>query len=553
MQMREKISSIRRTILTMMLGFVFLFMALALYFIANSFLEESKEEAEQNAMYWGQYIAQLSKPILINGNKNELERKFEFLKDVTPIQYIDVYKRYPNRFGAFARFNYQLENSATKKENLRRDGVSDIQRISAKEKKLLSKPQVEGNIIRFVAPIFQNEQEIGFVYIQLDTYSGFNFITQLIVMFIIIGLCLLISISFISLKLESIIAAPLNKINTDILKISQTKDFSLRIDSLPYKEVDMIGRTINNLLNRTERHITQLSLTEQQSLKLNIELEDKVNKRTEALKDSNQELLSTLEKLHQFQGQLVESEKMASLGDMVAGVAHEVNTPIGLGVTASTLLSDRLDDIKNAFEDKTLKSSQLKRFLNDGKENVAIIYRNLNRAAELISSFKKVAVDQSSDEFRQFNFSELMQEILITLAPQIKSTPYHINIDCPEDLFVISKPGPINQIFINLILNSIIHGFESREYGTINITIMTLGEQLNINYQDDGIGISQSIKEKIFEPFTTTKRGEGGSGLGLHLVYNLVTQALGGNIRLDEAQQKGAGFEINFPTSKQLL
>ena len=358
---------------------------------------------------------------------------------------------------------------------------------------------------------------------------------------------------FISFRLENTFTLPLRELNADIVHISQTKDYSFRMKTMHFKEVDILARSINNLLNRTERHITKLGLTEQQSLKLNIELEDKVHKRTAALKESNQELLSTLEKLHQFQGQLVESEKMASLGDMVAGVAHEVNTPIGLGVTASTLLSDRLNEIKDSFEDKTLKSSQLKRFLNDGQENVGIIYRNLNRAAELISSFKKVAVDQSSEEFRQFNFEELFHEILLTLAPQVKSTPYQINFDCPKDLLIVSKPGPINQIMINLILNSIIHGFDQRDYGTITVTVMKLGEQLNINFKDDGIGIAPSIKDKVFEPFTTTKRGEGGSGLGLHLVYNLVTQALGGSIRLDNEQEQGAGFEINFPISKQLL
>ena len=238
---------------------------------------------------------------------------------------------------------------------------------------------------------------------------------------------------------------------------------------------------------------------------------------------------------------------MASLGDMVAGVAHEVNTPIGLGVTASTLLADRLEDIKLAFEDKTLKSSQLKKFLNEGSENVAIIYRNLNRAADLISSFKKVAVDQSSEEVRSFEVKELLNEVLLTLRPQLHCLPYVIDIDCPNDLTIVSKPGPINQILINLIMNSIIHGFEGRENGRITITVMPLSNQLNILFKDDGMGVDESIKSKVFEPFTTTKRGEGGSGLGLHLVYNLVTQALGGTIVLNSEANQGVSIEINFP------
>jgi signal transduction histidine kinase len=334
-----------------------------------------------------------------------------------------------------------------------------------------------------------------------------------------------------------------------IQEISKLKKFDLRIEQMSFKELDIIARNINIMLSRAETQLAKLSDAKQLAFQQNKDLEDKVNKRTQALKDSNQELLSTLEKLHQFQGQLVESEKMASLGDMVAGVAHEVNTPIGLGVTASTLLADRLLEIKQAFEDKTLKSSHLKKFLIEGEENAAIIYRNLKRAAELIASFKKVAVDQSSEEERTFNINDLLNEVLLTLAPQIKKLPFIINIDCPDELVITSKPGPINQIIINLILNSIAHGFDEREHGVITITVGMASNMLTIDYQDDGKGIEPSIINKIFEPFTTTKRGSGGSGLGLHLVYNLVTQALGGKISFQSEIDNGVNFKIVIPTT----
>ena len=164
-----------------------------------------------------------------------------------------------------------------------------------------------------------------------------------------------------------------------------------------------------------------------------------------------------------------------------------------------------------------------------------------------ISSFKKVAVDQSSEEVRTFKVKELLSEVLLTLRPQLHCLPYVIAIDCPDNLTIASKPGPINQILINLIINSVIHGFENRESGQISITVMPLSNQLNILFKDDGHGVDESIKNKVFEPFTTTKRGEGGSGLGLHLVYNLVTQALGGTIVLNSELGKGVSVEINFP------
>ncbi|MBA6342894.1 HAMP domain-containing histidine kinase [Colwellia sp. MB02u-10] len=394
------------------------------------------------------------------------------------------------------------------------------------------------------------EKIIGYIYLQSSSEYLTQLTDKLLIISIIIVFIVFIIAIFIALKLERYISAPFSSLINTVQIAARQKNFQQECDTMPYREADILALNINMLFARIDKHITQLDAQGQQSIEHSQALENKINKRTDALKQSNQELLSTLEKLHQFQSQLVESEKMASLGDMVAGVAHEVNTPIGLGVTASTLLADRLDEIKQAFDNKTLKSSQLKKFLHDSCENVAIIYRNLNRAADLISSFKKVAVDQSSEDLRTFDVKQLLNEVLLTLKPQLNVLPYIIDIDCPNDLTINSKPGPINQILINLIMNSIIHGFEGKDEGRISITVMSLSNQLNILYKDDGIGVAESIKHKVFEPFTTTKRGEGGSGLGLHLVYNLVTQALGGSIVLSSELDHGVSIEINFPINK---
>jgi signal transduction histidine kinase len=287
---------------------------------------------------------------------------------------------------------------------------------------------------------------------------------------------------------------------------------------------------------------------EAEQVKLNSSLEGKVQQRTMALKEANNELIQTLEKLHQFQRQMVQNEKMASLGDMVAGVAHEVNTPIGLGVTASTMMLDRLSDMRKAFENKTLKASALTKFITEGEENLNIIYRNLNRAAELISSFKQVAVDQSSESNRVFYFSQLMDEILISMRPKLKKVNHQINVNCTDSLVIESKAGPINQIIINLIMNSIIHGFEDMEKGQIDISIQTVdNNNICIEFKDNGKGIPEHLRKRIFDPFVTTKRGQGGSGLGMHLVYNLVTQALNGSISVVSEKGLGVQFRILFP------
>ena len=305
------------------------------------------------------------------------------------------------------------------------------------------------------------------------------------------------------------------------------------------------------MLDKFEEVMADYLTSEDEHHRLRQSLEEKVNQRTTALKEANQELIHTLEKLHQFQRQMVQNEKMASLGDMVAGVAHEVNTPIGLGVTASTMMLDRLNGLKKEFENKALKASTLAKFIDEGQENLNIIYRNLNRAAELISSFKQVAVDQSSENSRAFAFAQLMDEILLSLRPRLKKVQHEINLHCDQELYVQTKAGPINQIMINLIMNSVIHGFEFMEKGRIDIYADLLGDnKLSIKYKDNGKGIPEHLRKRIFDPFVTTKRGQGGSGLGMHLVYNLVTQALNGSISITSEEGKGVEFQIIFPITR---
>jgi signal transduction histidine kinase len=172
----------------------------------------------------------------------------------------------------------------------------------------------------------------------------------------------------------------------------------------------------------------------------------------------------------------------------------------------------------------------------------------LNRAAELISSFKQVAVDQSSESNRIFSFAKLMDEILMSMRPKLKKVPHQIHVHCPDKLYIESKAGPINQIMINLIMNSIIHGFESIDKGIIDISIDMLNEKaISITFKDNGKGIPDDLRKRIFDPFVTTKRGKGGSGLGMHLVYNLVTQALNGSITIVSEKGHGVEFAIIFP------
>lgn len=429
-----------------------------------------------------------------------------------------------------------------------RSGQPPVQAMFHKIRELQTAVISEQNIIEVIRPVTDEGNVIAYVYVRLSAESLQNLkVNSAIIMIMVIVIILTICL-FITLRLQRMVTDPIESLVEVVQIIAQRKDYSQRAKKTRLRELDTLIRAFNIMVGRIQENMQAQKKAEEESRNLAANLEETVAQRTQALKEANSELIQTLEKLHQFQRQMVENEKMASLGDMVAGVAHEVNTPIGLGVTASTMMLDRLAAIKGDFENKTLKASSLEKFIAESEENLNIIYRNLNRSAELISSFKQVAVDQSSEIARVFTFQQLMEEVLLSLRPRLKPLAHKIHIDCDLTKAVEAKAGPLNQILINLIMNSIIHGFENIEQGNINIHAdLEPNNLLRITYKDDGKGIPEHLRNRIFDPFVTTKRGQGGSGLGMHLVYNLVTQALNGTISLSTEEGEGVEFVIVFP------
>jgi signal transduction histidine kinase len=233
--------------------------------------------------------------------------------------------------------------------------------------------------------------------------------------------------------------------------------------------------------------------------------------------------------LHQAQDSLLQAEKMAALGSLVAGVAHEINTPIGTALTAASHLGERTSDFRALLQGGKLKKSDADRYLETATEASAIMVATIGRAAELIQSFKQVAVDQSTDIRRGFNLAEYIGEILLSLRPRLRQTAHTVSVDCPDDLEIDSYPGALSQVLTNFVMNSLVHGFAEGQVGAIAISAQLQGpDTVMIRYTDTGRGIPEKNLAKIFEPFFTTKRGSGGTGLGLHIVYNIVAQSLGG-------------------------
>ena len=296
--------------------------------------------------------------------------------------------------------------------------------------------------------------------------------------------------------------------------------------------------------------VTDKRRIEKEILELNANLEQRVIERTDELQRANMELAATLTTLNMAQEELVRSEKLAALGSLVAGIAHELNTPIGNSLMVASTLVDQTKALTESFADGTgLKRSSLDSFLRDSSKAGDILVRNLFRAANLVTSFKQVAVDQTSSQRRSFSLSEVVSEILLTLSPTLKKTTFEVVQEIPDDLLLDSYPGPLGQVVTNLVNNALLHGFEGRTTGRVTLSALMNGEgQIELSVKDDGIGIPPANLNRIFDPFFTTKLGAGGSGLGLNIAHNIVTGVLGGRVKVQSEVGQGTTFVLTLPT-----
>ncbi|MGR0186380.1 ATP-binding protein [Azospirillum aestuarii] len=263
---------------------------------------------------------------------------------------------------------------------------------------------------------------------------------------------------------------------------------------------------------------------------------------------AREEAERALRDLKEAQAHLIQSEKMAALGSLVAGVAHEINTPIGIALTGASLMAERTRLIRRDFEAGTLRRPDFADFLDMAGEAAHLMLLNIDRAAQLIQSFKQIAVDQASEERRVFDLRDYIDEVLRSLGVRIKRAAHGVDVDCPADLLIDGYPGALSQVLTNLVMNSIIHGYAPGQHGTLRVAVRSVGaDEVELVYADDGRGIPPDLHGKVFEPFFTTSRGTGGSGLGLNIVYNIATRKLKGRITLDSAPGCGTTFTLRFP------
>ncbi len=389
------------------------------------------------------------------------------------------------------------------------------------------------------------------VYKRLINKAGVILVSNAVKTFLVSGFILLLIWVLITRHLHTI-SEYISTLDFDNLRTP----LQLQKKENPNKpdEIDSVAHTINHMreslhssyeeLNEHKQHLQ--SLVKERDNLLQVErnykehLEDLVSERTDQLEKSMDDLRSA-------QDMLIESEKMAALGNMVAGVAHEINTPIGVCRTAASYQDEGSKLIRKKLEQGTLTQSDLKTFLDDIDESSLLFETNIVKASRLISSFKEIAMDQSYDAKHKFNLKNYLESSIQTIFPQYKHQNVTFSLDIPDNIEMNSYPGALHQVLSNLINNSVLHGFEDNEIGEITIRAERDNEQLALYYSDNGRGLNDEEQKKLFEPFFTTRRGNGGSGLGMSIVFNIVSRQLEGRIALIPSNESGFHIKITIP------
>jgi signal transduction histidine kinase len=380
---------------------------------------------------------------------------------------------------------------------------------------------------RIIVPIIHQDELLGYFYILKSASKILQSSQQLLAPLLIFSLFLIVIVLIVSWRLGNHMLRPILSLAESAKLVAEKRNFSHRVSYPGKNEVAALYEAFNLMLIETQ------SLTD--------ELEERVDERTKLL-------LSSIDTLREAQDKLIQSEKMAALGSLVSGVAHEVNTPLGNAIMGSSIISRESKAILQEIQEGTLKRSVMDTRLGIILESSQLLEKSIKQAAELITSFKRISVDQSTDDLRDFDLREYVEEVFLTFHNKLKHIPIEVEIIAPKEVLIYSHPGVFAQLLNNFINNTILHAFDSNPEGAkITTTISMLDKGLQFTYSDNGKGVDETVKDKIFEPFVTTKRNAGGTGLGMNIVYNLVTQKLEGSILMRSEMGQGTKFELYLP------
>ncbi|MEI7027518.1 HAMP domain-containing sensor histidine kinase [Paenibacillus sp. y28] len=375
--------------------------------------------------------------------------------------------------------------------------------------------------LRLLAPLQEDGKVVGVVDVLLDTTEEANIVSGTI-SFIIAASALsaVLLLVVLWLAIRRIVILPLMRLREAAVTVKQG-GAPPKLDFRASPEIEEVAEAFKDMV-------------------LNLEIRYR-------------DLQTALESLQSAQEQLIQSEKMSALGSLVAGVSHEINTPIGIGVTAVSFLDQKAREFQSLYRDGKMKKSDLDQFLANVGETTEMIQANLQRASHLVHNFKQVSIDQTSEIKRSFHLKEYMDGVVVSLGPTLKKAGHCVSVTCDPSLELYSYPGALSQIMTNLVMNSIHHAYDEGRAGNLAFRVTAGPQAIQIVYADDGKGMPREVLDKIFDPFFTTKRGKGGTGLGMNIVYNLVTQSLGGVISGESEVGRGSRFSIEIPIEEEPL
>lgn len=323
-------------------------------------------------------------------------------------------------------------------------------------------------------------------------------------------------------------------------------DYNEIVESSRFLEFNEIGNNFTQMAEKIQKRETKIIAQNKEIESMNKDLEIRVKERTLELSQANEKLAHTLINLNETREQLIESEKLASLSNLVAGLAHEINTPLGIILTVVTYMQDSTKKITDKLEGNSLTRDELIKYTESMLESEVLIFDNVTRTTDLIGSFKLISSDQTSHESRVIDLTDYIDNIVRGLEPNLKKSNISINLVAPKPIEINTVPGSIYQVMVNLIMNAALHGYHSNA-GQIDVSIREQSDSVDILVQDHGAGISEENLKHIFEPFFTTTRGAGGTGLGLNIAYNAIKQNLKGSITVDSVIGKGTKFIVTLP------
>jgi two-component system NtrC family sensor kinase len=395
-------------------------------------------------------------------------------------------------------------------------------RIPEKETTLIDRsPKELENIprLRLLAPLQEDNNVVGVVDVLLDTTEESNIVSHRVTLIVVSGvISAVLLLLLLWLIIRRIVILPLLHLRESVIIVKKGGSLP-KLDLRASLEIEEVSEAFEDMVVNLDSRYRELQIA--------------------------------LESLQSAQDKLIQSEKMGALGSLVAGVSHEINTPVGIGVTAVSYLEQKTSEFTTLYQQNKMKKSDLDQFLESVAETAAMIHNNLQRASELVHSFKQVSADQTSEIKRTFYLKEYMDGVVVSLGPALKKTKHRIIVHCDRSLELYSYPGALSQIMTNLIMNSVIHGYEPDEEGNLIFNVNSDFNHIHVVYSDDGTGMPQDVLDKIFDPFFTTKRGKGGTGLGMNIVYNLVTQSLGGTISSYSSMGRGTLFSIEIPIEEE--